>query len=379
MNTFRKKYNCLFIIDIVPNHTSFDSPWLLECPDAAYNTKNTPALTSAYLFDEAIQHLSVQIMKGERKEFPEPFIRNEDDVNKVMHILANEMIPERKIHEYFLFSIGKVMEELRKYVRKTYPDVRIPDQHIDYEEDMNITSVDDAIAMIFPQLEKHQKNLGAAPFGATLDMKPICEFLVKNAPKISYEAVQIALKKLNPKNEEMARGYINEGLGAVRENLMQERIFSGNHKITETNQLLPPYFTVLKDGTKCANNGWMYVQDINESFADCPHFHYLRRHVVIWGDLVKLRYGNSKEDCPYLWRRMKKHVQMMAKAFDGFRIDNSHSTPMHVCEYLIRKARKVNPAFYVFAELFTESVETDALYQKRVGFNSLVREVMRVS
>ena len=375
----KKKYNCLFFIDIVPNHTSFDSAWLLECPDAAYNTRNTPSLTCQYLFDEAIQQLSLKIAKGECRDFPEPYIKTESDVSKIMHILTSKMIPERRIPEYFLFNIGKVMEELRKYLRKSAPDVKIPDQSIDYDEDGSNLTADEAITMIFPLLEKYQKNLGASLYGTTLEFKPICDYMIKHAPKISYEAVQIALKRLNTKNEEMARGYINEGLAAVRGCLLHERVYTGNHKITESSPMLAPYFNVLKDGTICANNGWLYVHDISEDFTACNHFHYLRRHICIWSDIIRLRYGNSKADCPTLWRRFKKHVQLMADVFDGFRIDNSHSTPVHFFEYIIRKARKVNPSLYVFAEFFSESIETDSHYQKRIGFNALIREVMRVN
>lgn len=363
----------------MPNHTSFDSEWVLECPNAAFNTKNTPSLTSAYVFDQTIQDLSRRIMNGEVPEFPEPYIRTEEDVNKVMSMLTNQLIPAKKIHEYFLADVGKLMVEFRAYVKEHAPNAVIPEQQIDDEEDLYNVFTADIFAEVLPTLEKNIQNLGATPFGVTFDMKELCDFFVKNSPKISYESLQMALKRLNQKNDEMARNYINEGLNAVRGTMMYEKVTSGNHKLTEVYPLVPPYFTVLKDGTACANNGWMHEQSINEVFADCNHFHYLRRHLYIWGDLVKLRYGKSKETCPYLWKRIKRHAQELATAFDGFRIDNSHSTPIHVCEYLIRKARKANPNIYVFAELFTPSIELDALYTKRVGFNALVREALRVN
>jgi glycogen debranching enzyme len=84
-------------------------------------------------------------------------------------------------------------------------------------------------------------------------------------------------------------------------------------------------------------------------------FYFLRRKVNIWGDLVKLRYGNSKEDSPKLWNHMTEYVQLMARYFNGFRIDNCHNTPLHVGKYFIEKARNVNHSLIVFAELFTNS------------------------
>lgn len=64
-----------------------------------------------------------------------------------------------------------------------------------------------------------------------------------------------------------------------------------------------------------ANNGWIQGFDPLKNFAENQEHHYLRRTIVIWGDLVKLRYGASKKDCPALWKYMKQYVQEMSKLF----------------------------------------------------------------
>lgn len=46
--------NALSFVDILLNHTSFDSEWLLSLPEAVYNPENTPHLSVALELDDAI-------------------------------------------------------------------------------------------------------------------------------------------------------------------------------------------------------------------------------------------------------------------------------------------------------------------------------------
>lgn len=71
---------------------------------------------------------------------------------------------------------------------------------------------------------------------------------------------------------------------------------------------------------------------------------------------------------------MTRYVTSLAEIFDGFRIDNCHSTPLHVGVALLDAARTVKPDLYVCAELFTGNQEMDTHFVSRLGINSLIRE-----
>mmetsp|Transcript_21689 Transcript_21689/g.15987 ORF Transcript_21689/g.15987 Transcript_21689/m.15987 type:complete len:204 (-) Transcript_21689:464-1075(-) len=104
-------------------------------------------------------------------------------------------------------------------------------------------------------------------------------------------------------------------------------------------------------------------------------WHYLKRDINIWDDSIKLRYGDCPADSPYLWAHMSRYTSEMASVFDGFRLDNTHSTPIHAAEYFLQRARTHNRNLYVMAELFTSSAEADAVFVQRLNINGLVREL----
>lgn len=183
----------------------------------------------------------------------------------------------------------------------------------------------------------------------------------------------------------------NDDLAAAKDGvigrLRYTRLDSGGPKLGEINKknpLVEPYFTRLAKNAQTAkhpqksltvaNNGWMWGADPLKNFAEYPSKAYLRREVIVWGDCVKLRYGDSKEANPWLWAHMTEYAELLAGVFDGFRLDNCHSTPLHVGAHIIDAGRRINPNLYVMAELFTGSEAMDLKFVRELGINSLVRE-----
>ena len=129
---------------------------------------------------------------------------------------------------------------------------------------------------------------------------------------------------------------MKEAMGSFEGEIKYFKIELKNYEAGPYNKLIKPYFRELPNDerTKAVCNGWIMDAKPMEDFG-MTGWHYLRRTVNIWGDSVKLRYGSCPADSPFLWEHMSTYVSDMAQVFDGFRLDNAHSTPIHVCNYLL--------------------------------------------
>lgn len=89
----------VFFIDIILNHTSFDSEWVKAAPDSVFTVENTPMLYTAFLVDQVIYEWGEEVK--EMMSF---------DVELTQEILAQieenllNRLKQLKLFEYFQLS-----------------------------------------------------------------------------------------------------------------------------------------------------------------------------------------------------------------------------------------------------------------------------------
>jgi glycogen debranching enzyme len=71
------------------NHTAGNSEWLLEHPEAAYNTRDCPSLTAAYILDRAVNDFSADFANKRNVDDCQsaPCINNEQDLRAVLNAI----------------------------------------------------------------------------------------------------------------------------------------------------------------------------------------------------------------------------------------------------------------------------------------------------
>ncbi|XP_051162472.1 glycogen debranching enzyme [Leptopilina boulardi] len=380
----RTEWNVLSICDIVLNHTANESSFLLTNPECTYNCSNCPYLRPSYLLDATLFELTIQVGAGEweMKGIP-AVVETEEHLNSIRYALHSHFLPLIKIHELYILDVNETVAEFLSLARNQMPHE---------ESDMEMESIKIIRDEEFRRLK------------ATIDKS--LALRLYNTYRVDCFDEDTRLKRcaedLRKKLQELNDAILNEvqnNLNAAVENTIAGiryfRVQSDGpriQEISERNPLVPRYFTdfgaprnlVEREATMysdagrylMAHNGWVMNSDPLKNFADSDSNVYIRRELIAWGDSVKLRYGEKPEDSPYLWKRMSNYVQQMAKIFDGVRLDNCHSTPIPIAEYLLDEARKVKPDLYVVAELFTNSDHKDNIFVNRLGITSLIREAM---
>ncbi|XP_037601329.1 glycogen debranching enzyme isoform X4 [Cebus imitator] len=334
----KKEWNILCITDVVYNHTAANSKWIQEHPECAYNLVNSPHLKPAWILDRALWHFSCDVAEGKYKEKGIlALIENDHHMNSIRKIIWEDIFPKLKLWEFFQVDVNKAVEQFRRLLtqgnrRVTKSD---PNQHLKIIQD--------------PEYRR---------FGCTVDMNiALATFIPHdNGPAAIEECCnwfRKRIEELNSERHQLINYHQEQAVNCLLGNVFYERLAGHGPKlgpVTRKHPLVTRYFTfpfeemdfsmeesmIHLPNKACflmAHNGWVMGDDPLRNFAEPGSDVYLRRELICWGDSVKLRYGNKPEDCPYLWAHMKKYTEITATYFQGVRLDNCHSTPLHVAEH----------------------------------------------
>lgn len=382
------EWKVLSLTDVVLNHVATECPWVREHPECVYNLANSPHLKPAFLLDVAIMRLSIEVGQGKWKaEGVPPDITREEHLDALRRVINLSWLPVMALHEFYTINVDTLVDTFRRKVidRGSPCSGPVPDEgnlrilH-DPEFRRNGCSVDmDKALRIF------NRNWEPSHHDAPDQIDRCCGELRRHLEHLNGVAWNLLHSHLQAAVENVIRG--------CRYLRLQE---DGPKKtaVSRTQPLVPEYFAVitsapeldLKEAEKLmfsdkaqyimAHNGWVMNDDPLRNFAEPGSNVYLRRELIPWGDNVKLRYGKAPEDVPFLWEYMREYVCETARVFHGIRLDNCHSTPLPLAEYVLDAARRVRPDLYVVAELFTSREEVDNIFVNRLGINSLIREAM---
>ena len=118
LDKMNKEWNMAFITDVIWNHTSYDSPWLREYPDAAYNLVNSPHLRPAYALDVTLKRFSDEI--AARKwvyRGIKSTVTSESDISVIESRLLDSVLPDAKLWEYYCVDVRATVDKFRKYLK----------------------------------------------------------------------------------------------------------------------------------------------------------------------------------------------------------------------------------------------------------------------
>lgn len=372
-----EKHNLLSLTDVVWNHTSDDSPWLRDHPDAGYNAETAPHLKAAIELDKALLDYSDKLA-----ELGLPTdLQSEADLNKVVGGIQQHVLDPLSLWQFYVLDKKSEILNLEAAFKEDKVDpAKIP-------EDVNVSDIKLLASFVLKTASVHGKPILADRFLNKLDSTQFLGVLLALSSHEFHQIEQKASQIIDEINVPLYAAY-DDDVRSIKSQIADRakylRLADNGPKlgpITKESKFTEAYFTRFKgkDGKDyaLANNGWIWGGNPLVDFASSQSKAYLRREVIVWSDCVKLRYGDGPEDSPHLWERMIKYTENSAKAFSGFRLDNCHSTPLKVGEALLDAARNVNPDLYVVAELFTGSEEMDKIFVERLGINSLIREAMQ--
>ena len=118
----RKRPQCKFFVDIVINHCSVDSKWVIESPKSTYNLQNTPQLNLAYLVDKSLTD-SMQVFTKELDFIEDIFYKIGSfwEIDQIIDCLRKKILGPLKMDEFLKFDMKKIKSDFEKYAKQIKP------------------------------------------------------------------------------------------------------------------------------------------------------------------------------------------------------------------------------------------------------------------
>jgi len=333
------EWNILSITDLVYNHAANDCSILEKHPEASYNLINSPHLKPAFLLDSILMQFTRDVHEEKINNIPSKI--SKEHLPIIKNYLLNEVLPSYALHEFYMIDIKKTIDEFAQLIENEIPSTSIHNYEDEYAFRIDYGSYNRYGGRI--NFEKAREIFYCA------DRTPIeaCQLLTDRLLYLNHFKQAQIESDLNHAIENCIDGceyHFFNLYGPQFQTISPRTPFVGNYfaypheKIFETtpNEVEQAY----KDNNKIflervmAHNGWVMNDNPLKNFAEDTHGPnvYFRRELNQWSDIVKLNFGSCEADSPHLWAYMKEYTRLIATTFHGARLDNCHSTPLHVAQ-----------------------------------------------
>ena len=407
-----KEWDMFSMCDLVYNHMSNDSEFLVAHPESTFNMQNSPHLRPALVLDRIMYYVTRSIARG---EYENQGVRSQPIegyyMDALRHIIRDQEVPKHKLTQFFEIDLGKTMKEIKRIgfvelenIEKNLTEHKNKKQRVSHEKKEDLWR-----KLKIVQDPEYRRLMSTVDYDHVLEiLKAEFENLntendLKNSDENSrlliaiYERFQNTLNHLNEEIKARIELDITYAVNNVMSHFHYYFLAHDGHKWPRISHpdrpIVSGYFyfpfedadvktdeAIAYDESKGkrvqAYNGWVMGDDPLKNCASQGSHVYFRRELIAWSDSIKLRYGQSPQDSQALWDYMGEYTRQTAKIFHAVRLDNCHSTPIHVAQHFLDIAREIRPNILVIAELFTNSEFLDNKFVTQLGITSLVREAL---
>ena len=379
----RSKYKLGSVIDIVLNHVSYDNEWVKKNPECGFNLENAPWLNCSYALDKILINFSNAFCESKSNVKCQPYCSNEKDLNDIMTEIKN-LIDKENLFEYFIIDPNEKIKILDDF----WENANKPENKNLYEAkiaNLNFQNENEVIEFLFNNClenlgeNRNKTNINIEILGCCVAKLIGEKFDTKINFRVKCEQI---LDEINKKIKNYINCLLNIAIENTKNQIYNNFIKSNNNKAEKgTKNLIQNYFIV--NDEKLKNQIFLcdgYIPENSENTTELGNnqnyfLDYFKRKVNVWGDCIKLNYGYSPVNCPFLMKKAIKYINDMARIFNGFVINDITSIPVNVLEFLMQEAREINPDLLLITKLAKYSEKEFEVINK-IGINLLIEELI---